>query len=332
MARDITQCKEMIKYAKDKGVLLSIGHQRHYSTLYAQALEVLNSGVLGDIKHIRALWHRNNSWPYPPRDADKAKNCDRSTACRTTCDSWWKEVPQGGRRRPFRRTKLKPNSAFGNPDEVWLRGHRRTGPLAALRQDRRRPHGRTRQPPARRRPRSSSGTSTRSPFRASAGSSSTAPAATTARATTACSSPSSSPARTTRRPARAARTRATSSSSPTPRSTPTSSRSTASGSWAAKGTMFLEKEAERLPVQGEGQDQEGRRRPAGGRDTKITVTRPAAASPAMEATSTWGGGGAAASTGKAAGRPGGTPPSAATAPRWSTSPTACASGRSGSRR
>jgi predicted dehydrogenase len=27
-------------------------------------LEVVNSGVLGDIKHIRALWHRNNSWPF----------------------------------------------------------------------------------------------------------------------------------------------------------------------------------------------------------------------------------------------------------------------------
>ncbi len=40
--------------------LLSIGHQRHYSLLYAHALEVINSGVLGDIRYIRALWHRNN--------------------------------------------------------------------------------------------------------------------------------------------------------------------------------------------------------------------------------------------------------------------------------
>jgi len=66
MAHDITECKAMIKAAKDTGSILSIGHQRHYSTLYAHALEVVNSGVIGDVKHIRALWHRNNSWPATP--------------------------------------------------------------------------------------------------------------------------------------------------------------------------------------------------------------------------------------------------------------------------
>jgi predicted dehydrogenase len=67
MARTITKCKEMIKASKDNKVLLNIGHQRHYSMLYAHALEIVNSGILGDIKHIRALWHRNNSWPYDPK-------------------------------------------------------------------------------------------------------------------------------------------------------------------------------------------------------------------------------------------------------------------------
>lgn len=73
MARTIGKCKGMIKYAKDKGLLLSIGHQRHYSTLYAHALEVVNAGVLGDIKHIRAQWPRNNSWPFTASDSEKAK-------------------------------------------------------------------------------------------------------------------------------------------------------------------------------------------------------------------------------------------------------------------
>lgn len=63
MAWSIGQCKDMIKTAKDKDRVLSIGHQRHYSLLYAHAVEVLNAGVLGDVKHIRALWHRNNTWP-----------------------------------------------------------------------------------------------------------------------------------------------------------------------------------------------------------------------------------------------------------------------------
>jgi predicted dehydrogenase len=42
---------------------LTIGHQRHYSLLYAHAVEVLNAGELGEVRHIRALWHRNNTWP-----------------------------------------------------------------------------------------------------------------------------------------------------------------------------------------------------------------------------------------------------------------------------
>ena len=66
MAGTIADCKAMIKAAKDNNVILSIGHQRHYSSLYAHATEVVNSGVIGDIKHIRALWHRNNSWPATP--------------------------------------------------------------------------------------------------------------------------------------------------------------------------------------------------------------------------------------------------------------------------
>lgn len=66
MARTVGQCKEMIKVAKDKKRILSIGHQRHYSLLYAHATEMIKAGLLGDVKHIRALWHRNFSWPWPP--------------------------------------------------------------------------------------------------------------------------------------------------------------------------------------------------------------------------------------------------------------------------
>ena len=93
MARDITRCKGMIAHAKDKGMLLSIGHQRHYSTLYAQALELIENGILGDIKHIRALWHRNNSWPYDPRAFNKDKFAEEY-GIPAYVDSWWKEVPK----------------------------------------------------------------------------------------------------------------------------------------------------------------------------------------------------------------------------------------------
>jgi predicted dehydrogenase len=72
MARTVGQCKDMIKAAKETNRILSIGHQRHYSLLYAHATEMIQSGLLGDIKHIRALWHRNFTWPYsPPSDGKK---------------------------------------------------------------------------------------------------------------------------------------------------------------------------------------------------------------------------------------------------------------------
>ena len=71
MAWNVSQCKEMIKVSKETQKILSIGHQRHYSMLYSHAFEVLKSGVIGDVKHIRALWHRNNSWPFVADAAPK---------------------------------------------------------------------------------------------------------------------------------------------------------------------------------------------------------------------------------------------------------------------
>src|SRR5499433_3667202 len=68
MAWDIASCKKMIAAAEKYDVALAIGHQRHYSLLYAHAQEVMASGVLGDVRHIRALWHRNNAQPKTDKD------------------------------------------------------------------------------------------------------------------------------------------------------------------------------------------------------------------------------------------------------------------------
>jgi predicted dehydrogenase len=73
MAHDITQCKQMIRKARDKKRLLAVGHQRHYSVLYDNANHIVREGLLGDVKFIRAQWHRNNSFPGR--------------------DSWRKEIP-----------------------------------------------------------------------------------------------------------------------------------------------------------------------------------------------------------------------------------------------
>jgi predicted dehydrogenase len=75
MAWNVGQCKDMIRVAKETNRILTIGHQRHYSLLYAHAVELLESDrdpslkdedrLVGDIRSIRAQWNRNNSWLYP---------------------------------------------------------------------------------------------------------------------------------------------------------------------------------------------------------------------------------------------------------------------------
>ncbi len=91
MARTIGQCKAMIKAADDADRLLAVGHQRHYSLLYAHAVEILNTGVLGDVKHIRAQWHRNNSWPEFDKNGKQV--IDPVTGVAVLRDGWFKAIP-----------------------------------------------------------------------------------------------------------------------------------------------------------------------------------------------------------------------------------------------
>ena len=74
MAHNITECKNLIRKANEKGLLYAVGHQRHYNVLYENAYELIKEGILGDIKFIRAQWHRNNSFP--------------------NSDSWHKPIPK----------------------------------------------------------------------------------------------------------------------------------------------------------------------------------------------------------------------------------------------
>jgi predicted dehydrogenase len=70
MAHNVAQCKEMARVAQETGLILAVGHQRHYSILYDNAVEQIKQGLIGDIHHIRAQWHRanlpgNDSWQPP---------------------------------------------------------------------------------------------------------------------------------------------------------------------------------------------------------------------------------------------------------------------------
>ena len=52
-----------IKKAQEKtGKILHVGHQRMFNIRYLQAMEDIKAGKIGNIKQIRAYWHRNNDW------------------------------------------------------------------------------------------------------------------------------------------------------------------------------------------------------------------------------------------------------------------------------
>ncbi len=69
MAYSIEDARRMVQTARQSGKHLQIGHQRHYSPTYLHAYEMLTQQeVIGKLVHIRAWWHRNNSWRRPVPD------------------------------------------------------------------------------------------------------------------------------------------------------------------------------------------------------------------------------------------------------------------------
>jgi predicted dehydrogenase len=82
MAHNVAQCKVMSRMAeqlKDSAgnpIHLATGHQRHYNVKYDNAINLIRWGLLGQIHHIRAQWHRGNlpggdSWKMPIPGGDK---------------------------------------------------------------------------------------------------------------------------------------------------------------------------------------------------------------------------------------------------------------------
>lgn len=82
MAHNVAQCKVMSRMAaemKDKSgnpIHLATGHQRHYNVKYDNAVNLIRWGLLGQLHHIRAQWHRSNvpgadSWSMPIPGGEK---------------------------------------------------------------------------------------------------------------------------------------------------------------------------------------------------------------------------------------------------------------------
>jgi len=62
MALGIDDCRQMVEASRRNRRNLQIGYQRAYNPLYHEAKKLIDTGAIGDMYHIRALWHRNNTW------------------------------------------------------------------------------------------------------------------------------------------------------------------------------------------------------------------------------------------------------------------------------
>jgi predicted dehydrogenase len=110
MAHSISECKDMCRTARKENKLLAIGHQRHYSVLYDNANYLVQQGFLGDIRHIRALWHRNNARPKPALDKNGKPAFDKDgdpiyvkdeAGNIVYQDSWKPPIPDADRKVDF---------------------------------------------------------------------------------------------------------------------------------------------------------------------------------------------------------------------------------------
>lgn len=83
MAHNVAQCKVMARMAASltdpagNPLHLATGHQRHYNVKYDNAINLIRWGLLGQLHHIRAQWHRGNlpggdSWKMPLPGGEKS--------------------------------------------------------------------------------------------------------------------------------------------------------------------------------------------------------------------------------------------------------------------
>jgi len=108
MAFSVHECKEVARVAKETGKLMVVGHQRHYSVLYDNAVELVRQGLIGDIHHIRAQWHRlNDTWKVPLPDKEMEKeHADAQAKLKTLQGRLATEAKKSAADQATRREKL----------------------------------------------------------------------------------------------------------------------------------------------------------------------------------------------------------------------------------
>ena len=97
MGHSVADCKAMSRVAEKTDRLLATGHQRHYNILYANAMEQIRRGTLGDLHCIRAQWHRGNmpghdSWQLPLPPGTRPKDEKQTEALVQQLKDWKKEL------------------------------------------------------------------------------------------------------------------------------------------------------------------------------------------------------------------------------------------------
>lgn len=60
------QVRELGELAGRTGQVLQVGFQRRYSQFYQTAKQMVSKGLLGEVTHIQAQWHRNPGWTMKP--------------------------------------------------------------------------------------------------------------------------------------------------------------------------------------------------------------------------------------------------------------------------
>jgi predicted dehydrogenase len=98
MGHTVHECKEMARVANQTGLLLAVGHQRHYNILYENSVEMIRKGLLGELHYIRAQWHRgnlpgNDSWQQPMPKAAKPEDLQADVLNKNLRD-WTKKLDQ----------------------------------------------------------------------------------------------------------------------------------------------------------------------------------------------------------------------------------------------
>lgn len=68
MTKDIGEALELVQKVKNSNKIFQVGHQYHSSRLYANIINTIKEGYIGEIKSYEAQWNRNGNWRRPVPD------------------------------------------------------------------------------------------------------------------------------------------------------------------------------------------------------------------------------------------------------------------------